>query len=204
MWRILGALTVLYGWGCADSTVRSVIEAAQRAERWKDVHFSSGQLGAVRANDPCDFHRRLRLLPSDLLVESDRIAFALPRINSSILSCPADRREITITRLGFRRDSRKKPSLGGGGGDMLSAAVLSIQGLLRRETITLNFLSLDYKEVGGDSASATFYLEGQDAASLFKSLSRISKIPVEVTRSDDAAVLRGVDVVVSADTAFRP
>jgi hypothetical protein len=82
--------------------------------------------------------------------------------------------------------------------------VLSIQGLLRRETITLNFLSLDYKEVGGDSASATFYLEGQDAASLFKSLSRISKIPVEVTRSDDAAVLRGVDVVVSADTAFRP
>ena len=94
VWRILGALTVLCGGLCADSTLGSAIEAAQRAKRWKDVHFSSGQLGAERANDPCDFHRRLRLLPSELLVESDRIAFALPRIDSSILSCPAARREI--------------------------------------------------------------------------------------------------------------
>ena len=204
VWRILGALTVLCGGVCADSTLRSAIEAAQRAERWKDVHFSSGQLGDVRANDPCDFHRRLRLLPSELLVESDRIAFALPRINSSTLSCPAARREITITRLGFSRGSRKEPSLGGGGGDMLSASVVGMRSLLRRKTVTLHFLSFNYQEAGGDSASATFYLEGQDAASLLKSLSRISKVPVEVTASDAAALDGGVNVLVSPDLAFRP
>jgi len=196
VWRILGALTVLYGGVCADSTVRSTIEAAQRTERWKDVRFSSGQLGAESANDPCDFHRRLRLLSSELFVVSDRIAFALPRTNSSILSCPAVRREITITRLRFSRGSRKEPSLGGGGGDMVSAAVVGIQNLFRRKTITLNYLSLDYQEAGGDSASATFYFEGQDAASLLKSLSRISKVPVEVTALDAAGLDRGIVVLV--------
>ena len=199
VFRILGALTVLCGGVCADGTAKFAIEAAQRAERWKDVHFSSGQLGAERANDPCDFHRRLRLLPSDLLVVSDRIAFALPRINSSILSCPAERREITITRLRYSRGSRKEPSLGGGGGDILSAAVVGMQNLLRRKTSTLNFLSLDYQEAGGDSASATFYLEGQNAASLLKSLSRISKVPVEVTAVDVAGLDRGVVVLVDPD-----
>ena len=79
-----------------------------------------------------------------------------------------------------------------------------MQNLLRRKAITLHFLSLDYQEAGGDSASATFYLEGQDAASLLKSLSRISKVPVEVTATDAAALDRGVDVVVSVDLAFRP
>jgi len=199
VFRILGALTVLCGGVCADGTAKFAIEAAQRAERWKDVHFSSGQLGAERANDPCDFHRRLRLLPSDLLVVSDRIAFALPRINSSILSCPAERREITITRLRYSRGSRKEPSLGGGGGDILSAAVVGMQNLLRRKTTTLNFLSLDYQEAGGDSASATFYLEGQNAASLLKSLSRISKVPVEVTAVDVAGLDQGVVVLVDPD-----
>ena len=199
VFRILGALTVLCGGVCADGTAKFAIEAAQRAERWKDVHFSSGQLGAERANDPCDFHRRLRLLPSDLLVVSDRIAFALPRINSSILSCPAERREITITRLRYSRGSRKEPSLGGGGGDILSAAVVGMQNLLRRKTSTLNFLSLDYQEAGGDSASATFYLEGQNAASLLKSLSRISKVPVEVTAVDVAGLDQGVVVLVDPD-----
>ena len=79
-----------------------------------------------------------------------------------------------------------------------------MQNLLRRKGITLHFLSLDYQEARGDSASATFYLEGQDAASLLKSLSRISKVPVEVTASDAAALDRGVDVVVSVNLAFRP
>jgi hypothetical protein len=74
-----------------------------------------------------------------------------------------------------------------------------MQNLFRRKTTTLNFLSLDYQEAGGDSASATFYLEGQNDASLLKSLSRISKVPVEVTAVDAAGLDRGVVVLVDPD-----
>jgi len=202
MWRIVGASTVLCAGFCSDSTVKSTVEAAQRAERWKNVQFSSGQLGAERATDPCDVHRRLRLSPFELLVESNQIAFALPPDKSSILSCPAARRELTITRLGFSRGSRMNPS-GVGGGDLVSSTVVGIRNLLQRRTITRYFLSLDYREAGGDSASAIFYLEGQDAASLLKLISRISKVPVEVSESDAAGLDRGVDVVVSVDPHRR-
>jgi hypothetical protein len=200
--RVVGASIVLCAGVCASSTARSTVEAAQSAERWNNVHYASGQLGAEHPNDPCDFNGRLRLSPFDLLVESNQVAFTLPSIHYSWQSCPSARREITITRVGFSRGSRRATS-NVGGGDIVSAAVAEMRNRLQAKSIRRYFLSLDYREPGGDSASATFYLEGRDPASLLTSLSRISKVPVEVTASDAAGLERGVPAAVSADPHRR-
>jgi WD40 repeat protein len=75
--------------------------------------------------------------------------------------------------------------------------------VFRRETIIRYFLSLDYQQPGGNRASATFYFEEQNPARLLTSLSRIGKVPIEVTESDAANLERNLHVSVSFDPHRR-
>jgi len=197
--RIFGVLIVLCAGICVNTTGGSTLEAAQ-PQRWKGIHFSTGQLGAENTNDPCDFNRRLRSDAFDILVESDQMVFTLAPINYSWRTCPSARREVTITRVGFSRGSRKANK--GIGGDMAQAAVAETLYLLRPKTVSRYFLSLDYREPGGDSASATFYFE-EDPSSLLKAIIRIGKVPVQATASDAALLDRDIDVSASPDPHRR-
>jgi hypothetical protein len=200
MWRVVGATIVLCAGLGADSTVKSTVVAAQPAGQWKDIHFLSGRLGGERSHASCDFNHRLKFdfEGFDLSVELNRIAFTLPLVNYPFRSCPLDRREITIRRIGFSRGIRTA-NLGVGGGDLASATVVGVVNLFRAKTVTRYFLSLDYIEPEGDEASATFYFEGQDPTALLTSLSRISKIPVDVPESEPARLGPSVNVSVSFD-----
>jgi hypothetical protein len=203
-WRAVGATIVLCAGLAVDSPVKSTLVAAQPAARWKDIQFSWGWLGREQADASCDFNHRLRSEYFDLSVERDRIAFSLPPINYPYhgRSCPSDRREITITRIGFSRGLRGvHPAVGGG--DVVSAAVAVVGNIFTAKAITRYFLSLDYLPRGGDEASATFYFEGQDATALLTLLSRISKVPVDVPESEAARFGQRVNLSVSPDPHRR-
>jgi hypothetical protein len=202
LWRVVGATIVLAAGLGASSTVEFAVAAAEPTGRWKDLHYSSGWLGAERLDASCDFNHRLRSEGFDLWVERDRIEFTLPPVNSSFRPCPADQREITITRIAFSRGLRSNDA-GVGGGDLVSATVIATANIFRAKAITRYFLSLDYREPGGDQASATFYFERQDAAALLAALSGISKVPVDVTESEAAMLGRSVNVSVSLDPHRR-
>lgn len=179
IWRVASAAIVLSGFG--ESTVKSTVIAAEPAGRWKHIHLSSGRLGGERTNASCDFNHRLRFDARgfDLSVELNQVAFILPPVSQNIpfRSCPSDRQEITITRIGFSRSVRRAGRAVGA--DPVSAAVAAAMYPFKAKTITRYFLSLDYRAQGVDEASATFYFEGQDPAALLTSLSRISKVPVD-------------------------
>jgi hypothetical protein len=202
LWRVVGATIVLAAGLGANGTVEFTVAATEPTGRWKNVHYFSGRLGGERVNASCDFNHRLRtdVEGFDLWVERDRIAFTLPPITYQ--SCPADRSEITITRIAFSRGLRRVGPTPYGG-DLVSATITAAMDIFRAKAITRYFLSLDYREPGGDEASATFYFEGQEPAALLTSLSRISKVPVDVTDSEAAILGRSVNVSVSFDPHRR-
>jgi len=203
LWRVVGATMVLAAGLGANGTLDVRAAATESGERWKNVHYSSGRLGGERLNASCDFHRRLRfdLEGFELSAERDRIAFILPPITYSFRACPAERREITITRIAFSRGSRRLGALSGG--DLATAAIATLINVFGAKTSPRYFLSLDYREPGGDEASATFYFDGKKPAALLASLSRISKVPVNVTPSEAAILGRSVTVSVSVDPHRR-
>jgi hypothetical protein len=202
IWRIVGAAIVLCTGLGAYGAVKSTV-AAQSAGRWKDIHFSSGRLGGERPNASCDFNHRLRLDYEgfELSVEQNRIAFTLSPVNYTFRSCPSDRHEITITRIGFSRGLRRADRAVGA--ELLSATVATVVNPFRAKTIPRYFLTLDYREPGGDEASGTFYFERHDPVALLTLLSRISKVPVDVSEPDAASLARSVDVSVSSDPHRR-
>jgi len=202
--RFVGVMIVLCAGLGTERTFKSTVVAAQPATRLKGLHFSSGRLGGERPDASCDFNYRVRFhnVEFDLSVDRDRIALTLPAAVLGSRSCPSDRQEITITRIGFSRGLRRVGARALGP-DLATATIAGAINAFRAKTITRYFLSLDYQEPGGVEASATFYFDNQDPAAVLTSLSRVSERPLHVTESEAATLGRSVNVSVSSDPHRR-
>ena len=194
--RLVAALLVAIVTAACATSHGVVRQDGAVMERWQNVRYFGGTLAQTALQGPCDFGRRVSTSDHlDFAIQSDRIVLSLPNWRS----CPVTQREIigaAITRLGYARRSRQVDD---GGCFGAGCAVAAVVDLLRPDTVTRHFVSIDFRDVAGASASALFYLEGRDTETLLRSLSRMSGAPINASSLDAAQLAKDLEVTVSAD-----